>query len=41
MRGREAPIALRGTHECRWHDYAHIAEAPRYGAFRYLTFDAG
>jgi hypothetical protein len=39
MRGREAPIALRGAYRCLWTEYSRIPGAPRYGAFRYLLFD--
>jgi hypothetical protein len=35
MLGREAPIALVGSHELRWRDFSRV-EGGRYGTFRYL-----
>lgn len=38
MKGREAPIVLRASYQCKWTDYSDLGSTARYGRFRYLLF---
>ena len=38
IQGRESPIGLRGSYECRWRDYLRLGEK-RHGMFRYLAMN--
>lgn len=39
-RGREEPIVLNGTYECRWQPYSKVAAGPG-GELRYLAIEVG
>ena len=40
MRGREAPIDLRGEYVCEWTDYSVVHSGPSEAKFRYLLLEA-